>query len=85
MIAKTRIEQEEMFWRVFVNRTRSIIQRLIPLGSKGEAVVKALAFHWCGPGSSPAVDAKCGLSLTLFFPLPREVFRGVLNSKFQLD
>ena len=73
-----------MFGRVFVNRTRSIIQRLIRLGSKGEAVVRALAFHYRGPGSNPSVDAKCGLSLTLFFPLPREVFLGVLISKFQL-
>ena len=63
-----------MFWRVFVNRTRSIIQRLIRLGSQGEAEVRALAFHHCGPGSNPAVDAKCGLSFTLFFSLPERFF-----------
>ena len=28
-------------------------------------MVRALASHQCGPGSSPGVDAKCGLSLLL--------------------
>ena len=27
------------------------------------AVVKALAYHQCGPGSNPGVDAICRLSL----------------------
>ena len=35
-------------------------------GSKGGAVVRALASHQCGPGSNPGVDAICGLSLLLF-------------------
>ena len=35
------------------------------LGSKGSAVVRALASHQCGPGSNPSVDAICGLSLLL--------------------
>ena len=35
------------------------------LGSKGDAVVRALASHQCGPGSNPGVDAICGLSLLL--------------------
>ena len=34
----------------------------IVLGSKGGAVVRALASHQCGPGSNPGVDAICGLS-----------------------
>ena len=34
-------------------------------GSKGGAVVRALASHQCGPGSNPGVDAICGLSLLL--------------------
>ena len=33
------------------------------MGSKGGVVVRALAFHQCGPGSNPGVDAICGLSL----------------------
>ena len=34
-------------------------------GSKGGAVVRALASNQCGPGSNPSVDAICGLSLLL--------------------
>ena len=33
------------------------------LGSKGGAVVRALASHQCGPGSNPGVDTICGLNL----------------------
>ena len=35
------------------------------MGSRGGAVVRALASHQCGPGSNPGVDAICGLSLLL--------------------
>ena len=35
------------------------------MGSKGGAVVRALASHQCGPGSNLGVDAICGLSLLL--------------------
>ena len=35
------------------------------VGSKGGAVLRALASHQCGPGSTPGVDAICGLSLLL--------------------
>ena len=46
-------------------------------GSKGGAVVRALASHQCGPGSNPAVDAICGLSLLLVLCLaPRGFFSG---------
>ena len=34
-------------------------------GSKGGAVMRALASHQCCPGSNPGVDAICGLSLLL--------------------
>ena len=39
-------------------------------GSKGGAVVRALASHQCGPGSTPGIDAIiCGLSLLLVLSL----------------
>ena len=39
-------------------------------GSKGGAVVRALASHQCGPGSAnPGVDGICGLSLLLVLSL----------------
>ena len=41
----------------------------IQQGSKGGAVVRALASHQCGPGSNPGVDAMCGLSLLLVLSL----------------
>ena len=34
-------------------------------GSRDGAVVKALAFHQCGPGSIRGCDVICGLSLLL--------------------
>ena len=49
------------------------------LGSKGGAVVRALASHQCGPGSTPGVDAICGLSLLLVLSLaPRGFSPGTL-------
>ena len=64
-------------------------------GSKGGAVVRALASHQCGPGSNPGVNTICGLSLLLVLSLaPRGFFFGYpgfplsLNtnsSKFQFD
>ena len=48
-------------------------------GSKGGAVVRALASHQCGPGSTPGVDAICGLSLLLVLSLaPRGFSPGSL-------
>ena len=35
----------------------------------GGAVVRALAFHQCGSGSNPGVDAICGISLLLVLSL----------------
>ena len=43
-------------------------------GSKGGAVVRALASHQCGPVSNPGVDAICGLSYCGFSSLLRDVF-----------
>ena len=41
-------------------------------GSRDGAVVRALAFHQCGPGSMPGLDVICGLSLLLvLFSAPR--------------
>ena len=39
------------------------------LGSKGGAVVKAFASHQCDLGSTPGIDAICGLSLLLVLSL----------------
>ena len=39
------------------------------LGSKGGAVVRALASHQSGPGSNPSVNAICELSLLLVLSL----------------
>ena len=39
------------------------------LGSKGGAVVRALASHQCGLGSNPGINAICGLSLLLVLSL----------------
>ena len=39
------------------------------LGSRGGAVVRALASHQCGLGSNPGIDAICGLSLLLVLSL----------------
>ena len=44
----------------------------VSMGSKGGAVVRALASHQCGPVSTLRVDAICGLSLLLvLFLAPR--------------
>ena len=44
--------------------------------SRGGAMVRAQASHQCGPGLSPGVDAKCGLSLLLVLSLLQKVFSG---------
>ena len=41
----------------------------LSLGSKGDAVMRALASHQCGSSSNPDVDAICGLSLLLVLSL----------------
>ena len=65
-----------------------------PLGSRGGAVVRALASHQCGTGSIPGPGVICGLSLLLVLSLSPRVFLRVLrfsslrknqHSKFQFD
>ena len=45
------------------------VQRYLRENVKGDAVVRALAYHKCGSGSNPGVDAICGLSLLLVLSL----------------
>ena len=59
-------------------------------GSRDGAVVRALASHQCGPGSTPVPGVICGLSLLLVLVLaPRAGFSPgtpvFSSSKFQLD
>ena len=49
------------------------------VGSKGGAVLRALASHQCGPCSTPGVDAICGLSLLLVVSLAPRGFLRVLR------
>ena len=48
-----------------LSELRATVNFAIAWGSKGGAVVRALASHPCGPGSNPGVDGICGLSLLL--------------------
>ena len=41
------------------------------LGSRVGAVVRALAFHQCVPGSTPGPGVICGLSLLVLYFAPR--------------
>ena len=64
-------------------------------GSRDVTVVRALAFHQCGPSSIPGLDVICGLSLLLVLIPSLRVFLRVLQlsslnaktniSKFQFD
>ena len=47
------------------------------MGSKGGAVVRALASHQCGLGSNPGIDTICGLSLLLVLSLAPKGFSPV--------
>ena len=49
-------------------------------GSKGGAVVRALAFHQCGSDSNPGVDTICGLRL-LLDRCPKRTSRGCYVNK----
>ena len=57
----------------------------VPTGAWGDgdgsdgAVVRALAFHQCGPGSIPGPGVICGLSLLLVLVLATRVFLRVLR------
>ena len=54
---------------LFASDREKSAQNCFVQGSKGGAVVRALASHQCGPGSNPGVDAICGLSLLLVLSL----------------
>ena len=61
----------------FQLKTRSInyVELIIcGLGSRDGALVRALAFHQCGPGSIPGPGVICGLSLLLVLVLAPRVF-----------
>ena len=45
------------------------VPKVASKGARDGAVVRALASHQCGPGSTPGVDAICGLSLLLVLSL----------------
>ena len=48
------------------NLSKDPLNHIFPTrGSRDDAVVRALAFHQCGPGSIPGLDVICGLSLLL--------------------
>ena len=44
---------------------------VIPSACRDGAVVRALAFHQCGPGSIPRSGVICGLSLLVLWSAPR--------------
>ena len=49
---------------------------IYPLGTRLGAVVRALAFHQCGPGSISGLGVICGLSLLIFYPVLRGFLLG---------
>ena len=60
-------------------------EKRIDSHSKGGAVVRALAFHQCGAGSTPGVDAICGLSLFLVLSFAPRGFSPGTRSGFPLS
>ena len=48
------------------------------LGRRDSTVIRALAFHQCGPGSIPGFYAICGLSLLVLYSAPRGFSPGTL-------
>ena len=62
-----------------ISNNNIVVSQPLGQGSKGGAVVRALASLQCGPGSNPAVDAICGLSLLLVLSLAPRVFLRVLR------
>ena len=45
-------------------------------GCRDGAVVRALAYHQCGPGSIPRLGFICGLSWLVLYSAPRGFFAG---------
>ena len=77
--------------KLFVGQEVVICHVQVTWGSKGGAVVRALASHQCGLGLNPGIDTICGLSLLLvlsFAPtgfLPALRFSPLLkNQHFQI-
>ena len=69
LLKKARVSREvRLGWVILLTCGRTLL-KLVQGGSNGGAVVRALAFHQCGPGSNPDVDAICGLSLLLVLSL----------------
>ena len=61
------------WWYHKINGTRSMITQ-DQLGSRDGAVVRVLASHQCGPGLTPGLGVKCGLSLLLVLVLALKGF-----------
>ena len=53
-----------------IDTTLSLTTMERVMGGYG-AVVRALAFHQCGPGSIPGSGVICGLSLLVLYSAPR--------------
>ena len=49
---------------------------MMTMASRSGAVVRALTFHQCGPGSISGFYAICGLSLLALYSAPRGFFPG---------
>ena len=56
-----------LFFEIMNNNI--VVSQSLGQGSKGGAMVRALASHQCGRGSNPGVGAICGLSLLLVLSL----------------
>ena len=62
---------QECFGLARMQRKYLIIRNRFRLGSRVGAVVRALAFHQCVPGSIPGLGVICGLSLLVLYSAPR--------------
>ena len=59
----------QMYHCNFQSNMQTIKINHLIMGSKGGAMVRALATHQCGPGWNPGVNAICGLSVLLVLSL----------------
>ena len=62
-----RFEEAHQFNRSLKRTTSFSLEQIKNMGSRAGAVVRALAFHQCGPGSIPGFFAICGLSLLVLY------------------
>ena len=79
------------FWKTNSDFQHRFSKTNLLLGSRGGTVVRALASHQCGLGSTLDVDAICGLSLLLVLSLAQRgfspgtpVFPSPKNQHFQI-